>query len=193
MQPRTDGNPLLAREAVVAAPLCAACGICAGACPSSLPRAVTGIDLPHAPLDRMRSDLDVALSHLRRARERAARIVVFGCPTHAGGADLAGFGDDRTATVAVTCAGQVPPSFVEHALQRGADGVLVSGCREGDCDFRFGNSIATERLAGTRLPRLRAGLAPARVRTAWMGRGNEPALRQALALFRADLLKDTSR
>jgi quinol-cytochrome oxidoreductase complex cytochrome b subunit/coenzyme F420-reducing hydrogenase delta subunit len=193
MRPRSDGNALLPREAVVAAQLCAACGICTGACPSSLPHVTTGIDLPHAPLERIRANLDGALSHLRHAPDGAARIVVFGCPTHAGGADLAALTDDRTATVALACAGQLPPSFVEHALKRGAHGVLVTGCREGDCDFRFGNGVAAGRLAGARLPRLRAGLAPARVRTLWAGRGNEAALRRALAHFRSDLLKETSR
>jgi quinol-cytochrome oxidoreductase complex cytochrome b subunit/coenzyme F420-reducing hydrogenase delta subunit len=193
MRSRTDGNTLLSREAVVAAQLCASCGLCVGACPSSVPRAATGIDLPHAPLDRIRVDLDGALSRLQSAPEGTPRVVIFGCPAHSGGADLAEFSDDGTATVALTCSGQLPPSFVEHALKHGAHGVLVTGCREGDCVFRFGNGLTAERLAGARLPRLRAGLAPARVRTVWAGRGNEPALRRALVHFRLDLLKETSR
>ena len=58
MVSRTDGRPH-PFQASVRADLCAGCGICAGACPSSTPfrsvaELVTGIDLPQRPISIVR-------------------------------------------------------------------------------------------------------------------------------------------
>lgn len=196
MAARTDGRALV-RQAVVDADLCAACGICAGACPSSTPfrtaaELVTGIDLPQAPIAALRATLETALARLGGPGgpsddKRRARIVIFGCRADNGGVDLAGLADARTATIELVCAGQLPPSFVEYALRTNVDGVLVTGCREGDCECRQGNRWTADRLAAQRAPRLRAAIPAERVRVAWAGRGQERALRDTLAAFRAEL------
>lgn len=181
----------LASHAVVDADLCAACGICVGACPSSTPfgRAAgrTGIDLPHAPLAQLRARLDAALTGLRST----PRIVVFGCPAEDGGPELGEIADARTAAVTLVCAGQLPPALVEHALRAGADGVLVTGCAEGGCAYRFGNRWTQARMAGTRDPRLRAAVPRERVRVAWTGRGRERELYAELAAFRQSLATES--
>jgi ferredoxin len=68
------------RLAVVDADLCAACGICAGSCPSSTPfrrreTLVTGIDMPQQPVDALRGNSKLH-SHGSRGR---TRVVVFAC------------------------------------------------------------------------------------------------------------------
>lgn len=191
MQPRSDGRAH-ARQAVVDAALCASCGICAGACPSSTPfasseRLATGIDMPQAPLDALRSTLEAALlrlGHDAAPAEDEPRIVVFGCDPAHGGADLTTLGGARIATVSLACAAQLPPSFIEYALRAGADGVLVAGCRIGDCGFRLGDRWFDERLAGTRAPHLRASAPRDRVRVAWVGRGGAHELVAALQALR---------
>lgn len=194
MQPRTDGKPL-PRQAVVDPDLCAGCGICVGACPSSTPfrsagELITGIDLPESPVHAMRATLETELERISVDANRAdarPRVVAIGCLPEHGGADVSALADARTATLPLLCAAQLPPSFIEYALRAGADGVLVTGCRDGDCAFRLGNRWMDERLAGVREPHLRAAVPAGRVRVAWVGRGDVVALAAALQSLRDDL------
>ncbi|MEK7190954.1 MAG: hydrogenase iron-sulfur subunit, partial [Pseudomonadota bacterium] len=172
--------------AVVEPDLCAACGICAGACPSSTPfrsisELVTGIDMPQRSVHALRAELDAALDGLTGE----ARVVVFGCDRAAAVHRLRGPG---VATVSLMCAAQLPPSFVDYALRDGrADGVLVAGCRAGDCWFRFGDTWVEERFRHAREPHLRTHAARARVHVAWAGATDLAALRAELARYRASL------
>jgi heterodisulfide reductase subunit A len=49
-------------------------------------------------------------------------------------------------SIRVLCSGRVSPSFVLEALRRGADGVLVAGCRLGECHYSKGNYSAQKRM-----------------------------------------------
>jgi coenzyme F420-reducing hydrogenase delta subunit/ferredoxin len=192
MQPRTDGRAGV-RQAVVDAALCAGCGICTGACPSSTPfrsvaDLVTGIDMPQQPIGALRSRLEATLDRFAvRARGETARIVVFACAPELGGAPPLATDDATTAWFSLLCAAQLPPSFVEFALRAGADGVMLTGCRQGDCTFRLGDRWTADRLAGRREPHLRAELARGRVRIVWLGADDAPALARELEGFRRSL------
>ena len=60
------------------------------------------------------------------------------------------------AVIRLPCVGMLPPSFVDFALSRRyADGVMISGCAEGDCHHRLGNEWTIERMARRRDPYLR--------------------------------------
>jgi len=192
MQPRTDGKHS-ARQAVVDASLCAGCGICTGACPSSTPfrsiaDLVTGIDLPQAPIDDLRERLEAALGRFAAHPSCGEpRIVAFACTPEPGGADLHALDNASTATFSLLCAAQLPPSFVEYALRAGADGILVAGCRTGDCAFRLGDRWTEERLAATREPHLRASVPRDRIRIAWCGVDDAHTLARALEALRGSL------
>ncbi|HEX2391160.1 MAG TPA: cytochrome b N-terminal domain-containing protein [Casimicrobiaceae bacterium] len=184
LEPRSDGRPL-PREAVVDPDLCAACGICAGACPSSTPFRAgdtlrAGIDLPGRPITAVRDELERGLAALRGK----AKVVVFGCEC---AADAAALRASDTSIVPLACAAQLPPSFVEYALRGGADGVLIAGCRDGDCAYRFGTHWTAARIAGAREPHLRATVPRERVHTAHCGPFDGDALRTELARLRRAL------
>lgn len=47
----------------------------------------------------------------------------------------------------VPCSGKVDAIHIMKAFQKGADGVYVAGCLEGDCHFKDGNFKAARRVA----------------------------------------------
>jgi coenzyme F420-reducing hydrogenase delta subunit/ferredoxin len=167
MQPRTDGRPL-PRNAVVDPHLCTSCGICVGACPTSTPfrsasELVTGIDLPHRPLDGLRADLEAAVHRL----DSGPRVVVFGCDYGADASLLAG---PDTAAFALPCLAALPPSFIDYAIMRlGVAGVVLAGCGGRDCFHRLGATWTEQRLAGARDPYLRERVPRDRLALAWCG------------------------
>ena len=91
----------------------------------------------------------------RDERENEAfepKIVAFVCNwcTYTG-ADLAGTSRIQMATnvrmVRLPCTGRIDPLFIVKAFERGADGVIVSGCHPGDCHYSAGNYHARRRFA----------------------------------------------
>lgn len=62
----------------------------------------------------------------------------------------------------------LPPSFVDYVLSRDlADGVVLSGCSEGECHNRFGIEWTTARLTRARDPHLRKRVPAERIETVW--------------------------
>lgn len=48
--------------------------------------------------------------------------------------------------VPIICSGKVDSSHILNAFRQGADGVLVLGCRGGDCHYQDGNYEARKRV-----------------------------------------------
>jgi coenzyme F420-reducing hydrogenase delta subunit len=80
------------------------------------------------------------------------KIVAFVCNwcTYTG-ADLAGTSRLKMApnvrVIRLPCSSRVNPLFLIKAFERGADGVIVSGCHTGDCHYSTGNFYARRRFA----------------------------------------------
>lgn len=183
MVPRTD-QLSHRQQALVLTDLCAACGICVGSCPSSTPfrrieDLVSGIELPDTPVVALRQQLQQRLAALTGS----SKIMLFSCQQ---AADCMTLADASTAVLPLQCAGMLPPSFIEYALRLGADGVVIAGCREADCEFRLGDRWVEERLSGAREPRLRAAAPRERIALVWVGNQLEN-LRQAIGDLRKRL------
>jgi coenzyme F420-reducing hydrogenase delta subunit len=80
------------------------------------------------------------------------RITAFVCNwcTYTG-ADLAGTSRLHMASnvriIRLPCTGRIDPLFIVKAFERGADGVIVSGCHPADCHYTSGNYHARRRFA----------------------------------------------
>ena len=101
------------------------------------------------------------------------QLVVFACNWCSyAGADTAGVSriqhQPHFRTIRVMCSGRIQPAFVLRAFERGADGVLVSGCHFGDCHYVFGNERAVELFDKTMAMVKMLGIEEGRLRLEWI-------------------------
>ncbi|MEK7668491.1 MAG: hydrogenase iron-sulfur subunit [Gemmatimonadota bacterium] len=101
------------------------------------------------------------------------RLIVFACNWCSyAGADTAGASriqqQPHFRVIRVMCSGRIEPGFVLRAFEKGADGVLVSGCHLGDCHYAFGNERALEQFEKTKRIVSLLGLEDGRLRLEWI-------------------------
>ena len=185
LRPRTDGAAF-SEEAVVDSDACVSCGLCVGACPSATPfrrrsRLSPGIDLPEIPIATLRERV---LDTAGKIRE-PVRILVFGC-RH--GVRLDRVAETGTGVMVLPCVAHLPPSFIDFLITRArVDGVLLTGCRDGDCHHRQGIGWMEQRVGGRRDPYLRSRVPRERVAWTWLGVDGEARLRKRIESFRETL------
>jgi F420-non-reducing hydrogenase iron-sulfur subunit len=105
--------------------------------------------------------------------ERDPRIIVFACNWCSyAGADTAGVSrvqhEPHFRIIRVMCSGRVQPGFVLRALEKGADGVLVTGCHLGDCHYMHGNEQAAKLFEKTKDVIRLLGIDEQRLRLEWI-------------------------
>ena len=72
------------------------------------------------------------------------------------------------------CTGRVAIIHLMKALEKGADGVFVAGCMEGDCHFQAGNLRARKRVVYVRQVLQSIGMEPERVAMYNLSSGEGP-------------------
>jgi len=100
-------------------------------------------------------------------------IIAFLCKwCSSAGSDLAGVSrmeyPPNVTPIQVMCSGSVSPLYILSAFNRGADGVLVSGCHPGDCHYIKGNYYARRKLALVKKLLEYVGLEPERFQMSWV-------------------------
>jgi ferredoxin/coenzyme F420-reducing hydrogenase delta subunit len=185
IRPRTDASPH--REvAVVQADLCTGCGICMASCPHSNPfhpgeTISTGIDLPNLAFDLLRKKAAALASGLAGP----GRVMVVGCDH---GAVLDRFKGPSVAVMSLPCSGMLPPSLADYLITKKlVDGVVVTGCRPGECFHRLGPEWTDLRFAGERVPKLRRAVPRQRVRVSWAAPTEPAQIARELEEFQAEL------
>ena len=165
MQARSDGRKY-EMEAVVDSDLCARCGICVGACPTATPfrsrgDLIPGIDLPEITAAYLRDRIQSVAESLSGNK----RVLSFSCSGSSTAEKLKKAGE---AVVEVKCMGQLPPPFLDYVLSRDlADAILLTGCSDGRCRYRFGTHWTEDRVTRKRDPRLRKRIDESRICRAW--------------------------
>jgi coenzyme F420-reducing hydrogenase delta subunit len=101
------------------------------------------------------------------------KVVAFVCNwcTYTG-ADLAGTSRlpmaPNVRVIRLPCTGRIDPLFMTRAFERGADGVIVSGCHPADCHYTAGNYHARRRFAIFREILGFMGVDPGRLTFSWV-------------------------
>jgi F420-non-reducing hydrogenase iron-sulfur subunit len=129
---------------------------------------------------------------LTMAEEFEPRIVAFLCKwCSSAGSDLAGVSrmqyPPNVLPITVMCSGSVSPLYIFDAFNKGADGVLVSGCHPGDCHYIKGNYYARRRIALVNKLLEFIGLEPQRFRMSWVSAAEGIKYTQIISDFVADL------
>ncbi len=191
MAPRTDGQTAYVQQAVVDPDRCRGCGNCVGACPTATPfrrrsGLRPGIDLGTRPIAGVRDEV-LAIGEKLSGE---SRVIVFGCKH---GPPLDSLAAPGIGTITLNCIGMLPPSFIDFALARaGADGVMLTGCQQGNCYHRLGIDWMNARIACERDPYLRARVPRERIATCWAGAAGLKRLQTDLATFRLQLAESST-
>ncbi|MHC1601648.1 MAG: hydrogenase iron-sulfur subunit [Methermicoccaceae archaeon] len=86
----------------------------------------------------------------------------------------------------VKCTGAVSSEMVFEALEKGADGVLIAGCKLGECKYKTGNYECLARMDALKREMRKRGLSVRRVEAACLPPSDGNGLIDALrALVRA--------
>ncbi|MBY0576776.1 MAG: hydrogenase iron-sulfur subunit [Gallionellaceae bacterium] len=101
------------------------------------------------------------------------RIVAFLCKwCSSAGSDLAGVSriqyPANATPITVPCTGAISPMYILSAFNKGADGVLVSGCHIGDCHYIEGNFLARRKMQLIMELIEFIGVEPNRFRMSWV-------------------------
>ncbi len=185
MGARTDGLPF-SHQAVVDPGLCTSCGICTGSCPTATPfrrrsALIAGIQLPWFTVSALR-DRCLELTAKLKGPDR---VMVLGCEH---GVFVDSLIDESTAAIRLPCAGMLPPSFLDFLISRRlVDGIILTGCRMGDCYFRKGIDWTEQRISGHRDPYLRERVPRERILRCWVGIDQGQQLRKAIRAIRTRL------
>jgi F420-non-reducing hydrogenase iron-sulfur subunit len=89
--------------------------------------------------------------------------------------------------VRVMCTGRVDPCQLIEAFLNGCDGVMLVGCRKGECRYENGNYHAEMRVSWGKKALRHIGINPDRLRCAWIGAEDEQAFKRVAEEFSAQV------
>ena len=120
------------------------------------------------------------------------RIVAFLCKwCSSAGSDLAGVSriqyPANATPITVPCTGAISPMYILSAFNKGADGVLVSGCHIGDCHYIEGNYLARRKMHLIMQLIEFIGVEPNRFRMSWVSAAEGAKFAQVITNFVDDL------
>ncbi|MBI5658675.1 MAG: hydrogenase iron-sulfur subunit [Nitrosomonadales bacterium] len=120
------------------------------------------------------------------------RVVAFLCKwCSSAGSDLAGVSriqyPANATPITVPCTGAISPMYILSAFNKGADGVLVSGCHIGDCHYLEGNYLARRKMYLIMKLLEFIGVEQNRFRMSWVSAAEGAKFAQVITDFVGDL------
>lgn len=175
---------IIDKKAVVDEISCRGCGVCSAACPTDAicMRSYTDKQI----LAQVQAALEV--------KDEFPLIIAFLCNWCSYAcADLAGTSRIQYPTniriIRTMCSGRVDPSFVLSALEAGADGVMIAGCRLGECHYLHGNYNARHRMDTLKGVLEDIGISPKRLKVEWISAAEGERFAKSIESF-VDVLEE---
>ncbi|MFH1327817.1 MAG: hydrogenase iron-sulfur subunit, partial [Candidatus Bathyarchaeota archaeon] len=142
---------------------CTGCGSCSVVCPED------AIQIRAFTNEQIEAEIDACLEK----KSEYPTIVAFLCNWCSyAAADLAGVSrfqyPSNVRIIRIMCSCRSDPKHVVRALRKGADGVLVIGCRLGECHYKDGNYLAKTRMEVLKEVLAEQGIDERRVRVNWL-------------------------
>ncbi len=117
---------------------CMGCGTCVGACPMG---AISRKGVSNAAV----------IKQLPIGRKRVPDLVVFICDWSLREDDdlkvLESYPKNRVKVIHIPCSGRIDPQHALMALDSGIKGVLVCGCKPGECHYKRGTYVASCKMS----------------------------------------------
>jgi len=85
--------------------------------------------------------------------------------------------------IKTSCTGRIEPTFVFDAFAKGADGVMIAGCRPGDCHYVTGNYKAGRNVLLLKRTLSQLGIEPERVKAEWLATSEVSRFLSSLSEF----------
>jgi F420-non-reducing hydrogenase iron-sulfur subunit len=128
------------------------------------------------------------------SKDRPVKIIGIVCNWCSyAGADTAGVGrykqPPNVRLVRVPCTGRIDPLFALKAFEKGADGVLISGCHPGDCHYSEGNYYARRKFELAERMIHHLGIPKERFRWTWVSASEGQRWQQVVTEFVAAVEK----
>ncbi len=163
---------------------CVNCGVCSAACPAE------AIEMGQFTDEQISAQIKAALE-VKTEYPFILGIFCNWCSYAA--TDLAGVSRIQYPTniriVRVMCTGRINPKFILDALNEGADGVLIAGCRPGECHYLIGNYAAKRRIEVLKPILKEIGIDPRRVRLEWIAASEGDKVGKVVEEFTEELKK----
>lgn len=151
--------------------LCLHCGICVAACPSAAMSLESLSD--RELISRLGQGGWLNGRSYLQGKSRTPRIAAFVCQwsihSQTEWEHLRTLESEQLRLVNLPCSGRVGPEMILLALAQGADGVLVVGCREGECHYLRGTYLGRSKVALLERILEQMGISGSRVRFAEVG------------------------
>jgi len=121
-------------------------------------------------------------------------ILIFSCHWNGSQVDIGEhFSQTQDANLVfinLLCTGQIESSFILNSFEKGADGVLITGCASEECHYDFGTDYAEKSIEKTRMLTHMLGIESHRLGYSRLPKGDTDQFVKTVRTFVNEILKN---